>query len=106
MKKSKGAVIEVEATPAEVEETKAILTGEKRVTIVIDENDGEEGRSDVFLAVNGKTFLMQRGVNVTVPEYVVHALKNCITTTMRQDPRTDEITYKDVPRFPFHVVNT
>lgn len=114
----------VDASQAEVKETEKVLLGEaeptminlkvepgivagqpKKVKIMIDEQEGEESQSDVFVSVNGQSFLIKRGFVVEVPEYVVHALKNCIMTTMKQDKYTEEMIYKDVPRYPFHVIN-
>ncbi len=33
-------------------------------------------KNDVFVGVNGKTFLIKRGVDVEVPDYVVEVLKH------------------------------
>lgn len=43
--------------------------------------DGDKYKDDVFVAVNGKTYQIQRGVTVSVPKYVKEVLDN----SARQD---------------------
>lgn len=43
--------------------------------------DGDKYKDDVFVAVNGKTYQIQRGVTVSVPTYVKEVLDN----SKRQD---------------------
>lgn len=50
------------------------------VTIQLFE-DGDRYKDDVFVAVNGKTFRIQRGKDVKVPRYVKEVLDN----SMKQD---------------------
>lgn len=38
--------------------------------------DGDRYKDDVTVGVNGKTWLIQRGVKVTVPRYVAMVLQN------------------------------
>lgn len=38
--------------------------------------DNDRYKGDVFVAVNGKTFLIRRGETVTVPGYVARVLAN------------------------------
>lgn len=38
--------------------------------------DNHEYKDDVFIGVNGKTWLIQRGVEVEVPDYVAEVLSN------------------------------
>ena len=97
---------EVEASPAEVLETKKILVEEKpkKVRIIIAEQEGEENQGDVFVSVNGFPYQIKRGFEVEVPESVVEVLRHAITTKMTQDAYTQAMTYKDVPRFSFQVL--
>lgn len=78
--------------------------GEKKVTIMIEEQEGDENTGDVFVSVNGHAWQIRRGFEVEVPESVVHVLKNAVITKMIQDRLTDEIKYKDVPRFNFRII--
>lgn len=77
---------------------------EKKVTIIIEEQEGDENTGDVFVEINGYAYQIRRGFEVDVPEGVVSILKNSIITKMFQNKLTDEITYKDVPRFNFRVI--
>jgi hypothetical protein len=100
-------VIEVEANLNEVEETKKILTAPpkpERVKIIISESDGDDGQADVFLSVNGKAYTIKRGFEVDVPREVLEVLDHAITTKMIQNPTTFEMSYKNVPRFPYQVI--
>lgn len=38
--------------------------------------DGEHYQDDVFVAVNGKSYLIQRGVEVKLPYFVAEVLEN------------------------------
>ena len=46
--------------------------------------DGDKYKDDIFVAVNGKTFKIQRGQHVKIPRYVAAVLEN----GMDQDART------------------
>jgi len=98
--KEKEEGIKVETPKAEVKPAE-----EKKIKIIIDEQEGDENSGDVFVSVNGKAFQIKRGFPVDVPESVVTVLKDAITTKMTQNLQTGEFYYKDVPRFSFHVVN-
>ena len=50
---------------------------EKRVTVTLFA-DGEEYKDDVVVIVNGKTFIIERGVPVEVPKYVALTLENAL----------------------------
>lgn len=50
-----------------------VYPGEKLVTIRIPKSRDEEG--DVFVSVNDRTWLIQRGVSVEVPECVLEVLQ-------------------------------
>lgn len=79
--------------------------GEKKVTIMIEEQEGDENSGDVFVSINGFAYQIRRGFEVSVPESVVEILRNAITTKMWQDKQTDEIKFRNVPRFNFRVIN-
>lgn len=53
---------------------------EKMVKITL-MRDNKNYQGDVFVGVNGKTWQIQRGVEVEVPDYVAEVLKN----SMKQD---------------------
>jgi hypothetical protein len=82
-----------------------IMADKERITIIIEEQDGDENQGDVFVGLNGRSFLIQRGVPVSVPIGVLDILKNSIQTKLLQDIETREKRYKDVPRFNIRIVN-
>lgn len=53
---------------------------EKMVKITL-MRDNKNYQGDVFVGVNGKTWQIQRGVEVEVPDYVAEVLRN----SMKQD---------------------
>ena len=76
-----------------------IVSAPKNYVIVIDEQMGAEGNDDVFIGVNGKTYLIARGKEVVVPDYIVDALEKAIYTKYKYDGEGNVKEYK-VPRFP------
>lgn len=46
------------------------------VTVKIPLNRNGGDNSDVFVSVNGKNYLIKRGIDVQVPEYVAEVLRN------------------------------
>ena len=55
-------------------ETQTVATKAKTVTIKLPLTRNE--KDDVYVAVNGKPYLIKRGVNVEVPAYVAEVLKH------------------------------
>ncbi len=49
--------------------------------------DSKDYKDDVFVAINGKTFLIQRGVKVQVPRYVADFLED----SRKQDIKTAKL---------------
>lgn len=52
--------------------------------------DNHDYREDVFVAVNGERYLIQRGVEVEVPDYIAEVLEH----SAQQDARTAELIEK------------
>lgn len=77
------------------------------VAIEIHKNDDDSDHDDVFVGVNNKNFLIQRGVVAPVPWPVYEALKNAREqkTVQKEDPVTHEIetVTREVPSYPFNV---
>jgi hypothetical protein len=93
---------EEEVKEVKIEELK--LKGEKKVKLLIEEQEGDEHTPRVFLSVNGYPYSIRRGSIVEVPESVIGVLDNAIVTKMFQNVDTGEITYKDVSRFNYKIV--
>lgn len=66
--------MEQETVVAAEQETSA-AEGQKMVEIRLFK-DGEKYKDPVFVAVNGKTYMIERGVKVSVPDYVAEVLAN------------------------------
>ena len=70
----------------------------KRVKIIIDEQDNQEGHKDVHLAINGYVLTIQRGKAVDVPEPFAQLLENLKYTIISKSEDGEDIT-REVPRY-------
>ena len=59
----------------------------KKMTKVKLFKDYGEYRDDVFVAVNGESYLIQRGVEVEVPDYIAEVLEH----SAQQDEKTQQL---------------
>lgn len=71
---------------------------QKRFEIIIATHD--QDKQPVPIGVNGKTWLVQRGKKVIVPESVVEVLRNAIQ--FQYDPKTMERS--EIQSYPFQIV--
>lgn len=67
----------------------AAAPGKKMVKVKLFK-DNHDYREDVFVAVNGERYLIQRGVEVEVPDYIAEVLEH----SAQQDARTAELIEK------------
>jgi hypothetical protein len=91
--------------PPEDKEVKA-KKEEKRTKIVIDEHldpGQDQMNTDVFVGVNGRGYLIKRGVTADVPDEVLHVLNNAVQTVYVEGPNGQEFT-RDVPRFNVKII--
>lgn len=89
--------------PKGVDDTKAtVLIGktdhEKRFEIIIARHD--QDKQPVPVGVNGKTYLIQRGQKVIVPESVIGVLETSVQ--FQYDPAT--MDRSEVQSYPFQIV--
>ena len=56
----------------------------KMFKLTINAEDSVEGRSDVFVGLNGNSYLIRRNEEVVVPEGVIEILKNTVVHTTSQ----------------------
>ncbi len=81
-------------------------TAPETVTIMIAST--ERDSSDVFVAVNGQNFMIQRDQEVTVPKYIYDLLKSAKETVYKQskDRATGEVATKvvEVSSYPVTLV--
>lgn len=91
---------EIEAAKPETEEQKRKEIDEwlnQRVTVKL-MKDSERYKDDVFVGVNGKGWLIKRGVPVQIPRYVAMALEDSLAqdeqTAMLIDKKTADYQRK------------
>ena len=68
---------------------KMVKPGKKMVKVKLFK-DNHDYKDDVFVAVNGERYLIQRGVEVEVPDYIAEVLEH----SAQQDARTAELIEK------------
>lgn len=73
------------------------------VTLNIPKTEAPMGSDDVFVAVNSRSFLIKRGVNVRVPAMVYEALRNAVTLTYKQQ-KNGALKEERVHSYPFSVM--
>ena len=83
-------------------------SSKERWAIVIDEGHSETENHDVFVQVNGRAYLIQRGLVVNVPPEVVSVLKDAVVGVSRQEydefGRPKGISVRNAPRHPYRVI--
>lgn len=89
-----------------IDTTVAAKVTRKMATIFIDEEKGKPNFEVV--GVNGKMFQIRRGVDVEVPEEVLHVLKNAVGTryVKRTNDKTglEELVPQQFNTVPFRVI--
>jgi hypothetical protein len=83
---------------------KEVTESEKSITIVIHKQSGDTGSTDVQVGVNGKTWLIKRGLEVVVPVYVEEALRHAVQYEMGYDPENHSTPINEVLTYPYSVV--
>ena len=81
-----------------------ILRNEPKIEIMIHKQEGQEGKEDVFVSINGYAYRIKRGFWVAVPESVVKNLDTCNYTiiTQEEDGQGGTIeTRSEVARFSY-----
>lgn len=94
---------EIEAAKPETEEQKRKEIDEwlnQRVTVKL-MKDSERYKDDVFVGVNGKGWLIKRGVPVQIPRYVAMALED----SLAQDEQTAMLIEKKIADYQRKIEN-
>lgn len=81
--------------------SEAEIRASRKVKVLIHKTEGDTGSIDVPVSVNGKTWLIKRGVEVVIPAYVLEVLQNAIKDIYVQDDVTKSIVKREVPSYPF-----
>lgn len=102
---------EVTEAPAAPEAPKAPKTPEsasveKRIKIIISSSAGPGGKDDVYVGADGRSFLIQRDVEVEVPPVVKAALDLAVMTEFETDS-SGKLTgnVREVPRYNVKVID-
>lgn len=74
----------------------------KYVGLMIHKTEGDSESVQVPVSVNGKTWLIRRGENVSVPDYVVEVLRNAVKDVFHTD-NEGQLVHRQVPSYPFSV---
>ena len=70
------------------------MAGKKMVKVKLFKDYGE-CRDDVFVAVSGESCLLQRGVEVEVPDYIAEVLQH----SAEQDEKTQQLMAQTQARY-------
>lgn len=75
--------------------TEAQKNGERLIRFKIPIGSSEKERADVFVAVNGKSYLIKRGVTNELPESVVEVLENAEAQREYAIELEEKVRYKE-----------
>ena len=78
------------------------LASQSKTKIRIPTTDNSDGQQPVFVSVNGHAYVIQRDMDVDVPESVVEVLRNASTTSYKMID--NEMVPRDMLAYPFSVV--
>ena len=83
------------------------LSSEKRVKIIVHNQEGAMGTQPVFVALNGFGLYIPREVEVAIPESILAVLENATETRYYREVIDDvpkgPILSREVRRFPFSI---
>lgn len=85
-KAAEKAVEEVKAEEVKAEETKAPKADRARKVKVRLFRDSNQYKESLFVAVNGESYMIPRGVEVEVPYYIAEVIEN----SLKEDQKTAE----------------
>jgi hypothetical protein len=98
------------APPVIAENPRALRGGSSKndplVTLIISEQEGQNGKRDVFVGVNGVGMCIPRNKPVKVPYRYYLALMDARMATYEQDEKTHEILESNAPTYNFQVVES
>lgn len=77
--------------------------GERMFTIILEESDAIPPTGQ-FIGINGRSFVIRPGEEVTVPESVLEVLNDAVTSTPRTDQNGNIVDYRDKQRMPYRLI--
>ena len=102
--RSKAAAAVAEATPTAFLTPEERIKKERRVRIVLEENENIPPTGQ-FISADGVAFMLRPGEPADVPISVCHVLDLAIQSTPHIDPSTKQVVgYRSRKRFPYTVV--
>ena len=78
---------------------------EEEFVIMIPSSSDFDGKEDVFVNANGRRFLLQRDVEVSVPAVVVNALRDAVKVEHQTDAAGRITGSRQVARYPFQMIS-
>jgi len=81
---------------------KRSATKPSRVKVIFHNQDGDLGKSDIFVSVNGYAYQIQRNESVSLPPEVIEVIDNAVITQTERVNGVDQS--RDLQRFPYSLV--
>lgn len=82
---------------------KASKPQEKRVRIILEEND-EIPPTGQFIGINGTGYILKPGLEASVPAVLLNVLNDAVKSVPITDGSNTVIGYKDKLRFPYRML--
>lgn len=90
--------------PKATKATKAAeVPAPKKVRIILEENDNIPP-TGLFVGINGRSYLVRAGEEVTVPVEVVEVLDDAVESTPKTDASGNVVDYRNKMRFPYRLL--
>lgn len=77
--------------------------GERMFTIILEESDGIPPTGQ-FVGINGRSYVIRPGEEVTVPESVLEVLNDAVASVPRTDGNGNVVDYRDKQRLPYRLI--
>lgn len=100
---TKKAKAETKPVVANAKTVAAGRANERRIKIILEDND-QIPPGGQFVAVDGRTFLLQPNHEMDVPECVLDVLDHAVMSVPITDDSQTVIGYRDRLRFPYRIV--
>jgi len=89
----------VEVTNEKPAAKKRSATKPSRVKVIFHNQDGDLGKGDIFVSVNGYAYQIKRNEPVALPPEVIEVIDNAVITNTERVDGVD--TTRDLQRFPY-----
>ena len=86
-------------TTTKAQKTKSAGQKSDRIRVVFHSQEGPGGDDDIFVAVNGRAYLIKREHEVNLPAEALEVLKNARQTVFEQSERG--VVERDIQRFGY-----